>query len=89
MEYPTSSAMRTPYYQMPISISVKSVDHKMLREIHCPECGMPFISISDKIVRVSDSPIAIDRLAPDAPGIIKSICPRARCKQVYQLEFAR
>lgn len=84
----TASAMRTPYYQLPISISIKSINHKMLREMHCSECGMPFVSITDKIVRVSDSTIPIERLLPEKPGIIESHCPRARCKQIYQLEFA-
>lgn len=81
--------MLTPYNQQPITVLIKAVKQKVFRQLHCLECGRPFLDITDKILSVSDSVTPIEQLNPDEVGIIEAHCSRHDCKQYYRMEFAR
>lgn len=75
---------RSPYYQVPIAISLLSVSFKYKQDLHCLFCGMPFTQVSDRVVAIADS-----SLSPEsAIGPIETRCPRHTCKQRWALEFA-
>jgi hypothetical protein len=81
--------IRTPYHKRVITIVLKSVKQKMLRKLHCMECGWPIANISEKVLVVFDGETPIKELHPDEHGIVEIHCPRHQCKQYYRLEFAK
>ncbi len=80
-----ASYIRTPYYNMPVSWVLKSMDAKQLRDQYCGECGRPFMSISDKVVRVYDGNIPVDKLRLEE-RVIEARCKYHYCKQYYRIE---
>lgn len=80
--------LRIPYNELPITLVNKAMQQKVFRQLHCMECGQPFAEITDKIVVVYDGGIMIEKLLPDAIGLIDIMCHRHQCKQHYRLEFA-
>lgn len=79
---------RSPYYQIPLTLSLKSISRKVMVDLHCLFCGMPFISVSDQVVMVSDSFSTPDSFGEGEFGPQAIHCKRHTCKQRYRLEFA-
>lgn len=80
--------IRTPWHQIPISIVNKAMNQKVYRNLHCSECGWPLAQITDKIVVISDHNVEIEKLIPDAIGLVETHCQNHRCKQFFRMEFA-
>lgn len=78
----------TPYHEMPITVALKAVRQKVYREAHCIECGMPFCTITDKVVTIMDFDTPVMDLRPDIIGVVGAYCPRRQCQQRYRFEFA-
>lgn len=78
---------RTPYIEQPITVVLKAIKQKVLRELHCIECGWPLGAITDKILVVFDGETQVNQFVPDALGVIALRCKR--CKQNYKIEVAR
>jgi hypothetical protein len=76
---------RTPYNQLPIALTYRSIDRKMYRKQYCLECGFPFIAISDKYVAIQDGGIAVDMLREDN-RLIEVRCHNHNCKQFYRID---
>lgn len=80
---------RTPYSQLPITLINKAMEQKYYRQLHCLECGWPIADITDKVlVILSDTGTVIEKLLPNAIGLIELHCKRHDCKQYYRMEFA-
>lgn len=77
---------RTPYTEQPITIVLKAIKQKVLREMHCIECGWPLGAITDKILLTFDGETQTDEFAPDRLGVIAIRCKR--CKQNFKIEIA-
>lgn len=82
------SLVRTPYYQLPISLVNKAIRQKVYRPLFCIECRWPLAEITDKVVIVSDNSVIIEQLIPDRIGMVEIHCSNHRCKQYYRMEFA-
>lgn len=80
-----NTTIRTPYHQMPIALTYRSIDRKMYRDQFCIECGHPFMSISDKYVSIHDGGVPIDKLREDE-RILEARCSYHYCKQYYRIE---
>jgi hypothetical protein len=83
-----NARIATPYYDMPITLVQKATNHKVFRQVHCLECGMPFAEITDKIITILDFDTPIDMLIPNVLGVVACHCPRKACQQRYRFEFA-
>lgn len=81
----SSSVIRTPYNQMPISLVLKSIDRKLYRDQYCLECGHPFMAISDKYVAMYDGGIPVDKLR-ESQKVIEARCKYHYCKQYFRVE---
>lgn len=81
----TETTIRTPYNQMPMLLTLKSIDRKMYRDQYCLECGHPFMSISDKYISIIDGSTPIDMLRENE-RVIESRCRYHYCKQYYRIE---
>lgn len=79
---------RTPYNELPITLINKAMQQKVFRQLHCQECGYPTCDITDKVVIVYDGGVMIEKLIPDAIGLVEVMCHRHQCKQHYRMEFA-
>lgn len=79
---------RSPYYQLPLTLSLKSLSVKYLAELHCLFCGMPFLEVSDQVVMVSDSVSDASSFGESQFGPQSMRCKRHTCKQYYRTEFA-
>jgi hypothetical protein len=77
--------IRTPYNQMPIALTYKSIDRKLYRDQYCIECGHPFMAISDKYVAIQDGGIPIDMLR-GSERVLEARCSHHYCKQYYRVE---
>lgn len=80
-----NATIRTPYHQLAISLTLKSIDRKLYRDQYCMECGRPFMAISDKFVAIYDGAAPIDTLRSDTK-IIEARCKNHACKQYYRIE---
>lgn len=76
--------IRTPYYQMPITLAIQAMDRKVWRSQYCIECGRPFIDINDKFMMISDAAFPV-QLARTSERIIEARCNSHACKQRYNL----
>lgn len=79
---------RSPYYQLPLTLSLKSLSVKYLATLHCLFCGMPFIEVSDQPVLVSDAVSDVQSFGAGQPGPQTIHCKRHTCKQRYRMEVA-
>jgi hypothetical protein len=79
---------RSPYYQVPITLSLKSISQKFLVDLHCLFCGMPFIQVSDQVVMVSDAFSDPASFGAGEFGPATVHCKRHTCKQRFRVEFA-
>lgn len=79
------STVRTPYNQLPIALTLKSIDRKLYRDQFCIECGHPFMAISDKYIAIHDGGVPIDMLRED-DRVIEARCKHHYCKQYYRIE---
>lgn len=82
-----SGTRATPYPLLPITLALVATKQKVYREVHCVECGLPFMSITDKIATIMDFNTPTDQLQPNVMGIINTSCTRRSCRQVYRLQF--
>lgn len=80
--------VRTPYAQMPITLVYKAMQQKVFRDLHCMECGMPILQVTDKVVMGYDGTDEMARYEPNQFGVVEARCDRHICKQRYRLEFA-
>lgn len=85
MSIQVAITIRTPYNQMPIALTYKSIDRKMYRDQFCIECGHPFMSISDKYVAIHDGGVPIDLLREDQ-RVLEARCKNHYCKQYFRIE---
>jgi len=74
---------RTPYNQLPMTMVLKSVDRKVYRDIHCLECGHPFVAISDKVISIIDATTPIEILRENEQ-VIEARCRYTYCKQFFR-----
>jgi hypothetical protein len=79
-----NSNVRTPYNQMPITMALKAIDRKVYRDMHCLECGRPFIAISDKFITIIDAAIPV-QLMRGGERVIEARCSNHYCKQYYHV----
>lgn len=79
------STSRVPYNQLPIALTLKSIDRKLYRDQFCIECGHPFMAISDKYVAIHDGGVPIDTLR-EGERVIEARCKYHYCKQYYRIE---
>lgn len=77
----------TPYSAMPITIGLYATKQKVFREIHCIECGMPFLNITDKVITLMDFDTPIEDYRPDVVGRVQMRCTRKNCAQRYVVQF--
>lgn len=77
--------IRTPYHQLPIALTYRSIDRKLYRDQFCIECGHPFMAISDKFVAIQDGGVPIDMLR-DTERVLEARCRFHSCKQFYRIE---
>ena len=56
--------------------------------MHCMECGMPFVDITDKALLVFDGSTPLASYDTTKVGLIDIHCPRHQCKQYYRMEMA-
>ena len=82
-----ASVIRTPSYEMPITLVQKAMHHKLYRKLHCIECGIPFAEVTDKVVAILDFASPIAEMHPDGFGVVACHCPRKICQQRYRFEF--
>lgn len=75
----------TPYNQMPMLLTLKSIARKVYRDQYCLECGHPFMAISDKYVSIIDGTTPTDMLRSDE-RVIEARCRYHYCKQYYRIE---
>lgn len=76
--------IRTPYHEIPITLSVKAIDRKVWRDQYCVECGKPFIAINDKFVSIIDAAFPV-QLARGRELVIEARCGFHYCKQRYNI----
>lgn len=79
-----NTLIRTPYNQMPITMALKSTDRKTYRDLHCLECGRPFIAISDKFISIIDAAFPVQMARP-VERVIEARCGNHYCKQYYHV----
>lgn len=79
-----NSIVRTPYYQMPITMALKSTDRKVYRDLYCIECGRPFIAISDKFISIIDAAFPV-QIARSNERVLEARCGSHTCKQRYHI----
>lgn len=80
--------IRTPLHRQPITLAFKALQQKVYRHLHCMECGMPFLDITDKVLIASDAETPVEQLRPNELGVVTIHCPRHQCKQYYNLDLA-
>lgn len=71
-----------------ITIVLKAIKQKTLRNLHCIECGWHMADISEKVLVVFEGETPIETLAPDKHGFVEIHCRQTKCKQYYRVEFA-
>lgn len=76
--------IRTPYHTLPITMALKSVDRKVYRDVHCIECGRPYLSMSDKYVSIIDAAVPVQMLRRNEM-LLGVRCGNHTCKQRYQV----
>ena len=79
-----NTPIRTPYNTIPMTLVLKSVDRKAYRDIHCMECGRPFIAISDKFVSIIDAAFPV-QMARGGEKVIEARCSNHYCKQYFHV----
>lgn len=79
-----NTTIRTPYNTIPMTLVLKSVDRKVYRDIHCMECGKPFIAISDKFISIIDAAFPV-QMARGGERVIEGRCSSHYCKQRYHV----
>lgn len=76
--------MIAPWNTMPITLAFKAMERKSFRDIHCLECGWPFVTVTDKVVSIIDGAGPINDIYPDNKTIIEVRCKN--CKQYFRLD---
>lgn len=75
---------RTPYNQMPITLSLVSIPTKVYRDVYCIECGRPFITLTDKFMTIVDAAIQVN-IMRGKERVVEARCSNHYCKQHYHM----
>lgn len=81
----TISRSKIPYNELPITLTLRSINRKLYRDQYCSECGHPFISISDKFLTILDATTPIEMLRT-GERVVEARCRHSTCRQFYRLE---
>lgn len=79
-----SDILRTPHNQMPVTLSLTTIQNKMYRDIYCIECGRPFITMTDKFITIIDAAIPV-KLMRGQERVIEARCSNHYCKQYFHM----
>jgi len=87
----TSSPNRlAPFHTSPISLGFFAEKQKAYRQIHCIECGLPILEITDRVVYATDAEAPIEAYSHNGGAnlMFEKLCHRHTCKQRYRVEVA-